>query len=126
MTPRALSPLVTRPSGTEHYQDTPRYKGGFGVASSSGRGGGKLYKLCYDTAVGYWVCSCPAGIFRGECKHLAMYNRLGRAKAEREPQRGYVAPPTFAPAAPSAKPLPEMPKAIANAPRRRFMFTEDV
>lgn len=120
MTP---APRFTRPPGTEHYQDAPRYKGGFGVRSSSGS---TTYKVCYDTAVGCWVCSCPAGIFRGQCKHLDRYNLTGRAKAEREPQRGYVAQPTFVPPAVGAKPLPEMPKAIANAPRRRFMFTEDV
>src|SRR5213075_2929710 len=57
--------------GTVHFADTPRWKGAFGVQSDSDPT--KLYTISYDDAGGFWVCSCPAGINRGECKHLKRY-----------------------------------------------------
>jgi hypothetical protein len=66
-----------RPAGTIAYPDTPRYKGGFGIASSSRD---RVYKISFDAApsAGYWVCSCPGGIRWGQCKHLTALALRGR------------------------------------------------
>ena len=72
---------VTRPSpppnAIQIYQDAPRARFGFGVASSSS---GRIYKISFDDAPGalYWRCSC-AGIRYGQCKHLTSCGLKGRA-----------------------------------------------
>lgn len=78
---------VTRPSpppnAIQIYQDAPRARFGFGVASSSS---GRIYKISFDDAPGalYWRCSCPAGISRGYCKHLQACGLKGRADMPRQ------------------------------------------
>lgn len=74
--------IITRPPGTIPFADTDRWKGGFGVQSDSRPD--VLYTVSFDAAGGYWVCSCPAGIHRGACKHLTRYERRPtRADAQR-------------------------------------------
>lgn len=64
------------------YEDSPRYKFGFGVASATS---GRIYKISFDTADGalYWKCSCPSCITRGYCKHLTACGLKGRADMSR-------------------------------------------
>lgn len=114
--------VFRRPGGTRPYADGDRYMGGFGVESDSRPG--VFYKVCFDTATGYWVCSCPAGIHRGKCKHMDRYGLAGRAAVERT-QRP-VPTPRFEPTPLDAQPLPTMPKALVSAPRRRFMSEDEV
>lgn len=59
------------------FPDSPRYKGGFGVKSSSSN---KIYKISFDAAPGalYWCCSCPGCIRHGQCKHLTACGLRGR------------------------------------------------
>lgn len=66
------------PNAIQTYQDAPRARFGFGVASQSS---GRIYKISFDDAPGalYWRCSCPAGISRGYCKHLRACGLKGRA-----------------------------------------------
>ena len=51
------------------YDDTERFKFGFGIASQSGS---KIYKISFDAASGalFWRCSCPGCCRFGQCKHL--------------------------------------------------------
>jgi len=50
------------------YDDSPRYKFGFGVASQSS---GRIYKISFDVARLCWTCSCPGCIgHQKTCKHL--------------------------------------------------------
>jgi hypothetical protein len=120
----------TRPAGTVPYADTDRYKGGFGVPSD--RDPGKVYKVAYDTAAGYWVCSCPGGVHHGYCKHLERYGRIGRrdaTKAAQDSRRRRARPvPEFAPPPPDARPLPPMPKSLlVPSPRgRRLALGEEI
>lgn len=58
-----------------NYPDSKRYKGGFGVRSSSSD---KIYKISFDTAMMCWKCSCPGGIIHGDCKHLRACGLKGR------------------------------------------------
>jgi len=73
---------VTRPSpppnAIQIYQDAPRARFGFGIASSSS---GRIYKISFDDAPGalYWRCSCPGCIRYGQCKHLTACGLQGRA-----------------------------------------------
>ena len=62
---------------TQSFPDSDRYKGGFGVRSSSSD---KIYKISFDTAPGalYWKCSCVGGIRWGQCKHLTACGLKGR------------------------------------------------
>ena len=71
------------PNAIQTYQDAPRARFGFGVASSSS---GRIYKISFDDAPGalYWRCSCPAGISRGYCKHLRARGLKGRADMSRQ------------------------------------------
>lgn len=64
------------------YDDTDRYKFGFGVASASS---GRIYKISFDAAGGalYWKCSCPGNITHGRCKHLKACGLMGRADMNR-------------------------------------------
>ena len=57
------------PGAVAVYDDSARYKFGFGVASQSS---GRIYKISFDAAPGclYWKCSCPGCISHGDCKHL--------------------------------------------------------
>lgn len=86
-----------------------RYPAAFDVPSSSGT---KTYRISYDAApgAGYWVCSCPAGINRGNCKHLFERGLRGRAEGKQPlvaPQRvAAVAAPRSKPGAASAGPKP--------------------
>jgi hypothetical protein len=59
------------------FEDTPRYKGGFGVNSESSNA---VYKISFDAAPGamYWVCSCRGYIRWGQCKHLTACGLQGR------------------------------------------------
>lgn len=119
-----------RPPGTIPYQDNARYRGAFGVESDSVPG--KVYKVAFDTAAGYWVCSCPGGIHHGHCKHMERHGRPGRrtmeslAEAYEERQLpvppvrvAFDAPPAY------AKPL-ALPGSMEAAPRRRFALDGDV
>ncbi len=65
------------PAGAITYPDSSRYKGGFGVRSSSGN---KIYKISFDAAPAMhcWVCSCPGNISHGQCKHLSALGLKGR------------------------------------------------
>lgn len=77
---------VTRPSpppnAIQIYQDAPRARFGFGIASSSS---GRIYKISFDDAPGalYWRCSCPGSIAHGRCKHLQSCGLKGRADMPR-------------------------------------------
>lgn len=66
------------PSAIAVYDDGPRYKFGFGVASQSS---GRIYKISFDAAPGacWWCCSCPGCIRYGDCKHLRACGLAGRA-----------------------------------------------
>ena len=60
----------------DHAGDRHRFR--FKVRSDSNPA--KTYTISYDGAegAGYWVCSCPAGIYRGGCKHLDAAGLRGR------------------------------------------------
>lgn len=62
-------------SAVEHYPDSDRYKGGFGVHSSSSN---NIYKISFDTAMMCWKCSCRGCIRWGQCKHLDACGLKGR------------------------------------------------
>lgn len=59
----------------ELYPDSKRYKGGFGVHSSSSNA---IHKVSFDTAQICWVCSCRGCIRHGQCKHLDALGLKGR------------------------------------------------
>ena len=61
----------------EIYPDSKRYKGGFGVHSSTSNA---IYKISFDAAPGamYWTCSCPGNLRWGQCKHLTALGLRGR------------------------------------------------
>ena len=110
----------TRPAGTVAYADDDRYKGGFGVASDDRR---RMYKIAFDTAQKCWVCSCPGGINRGQCKHLDRYGLVGRStspsRKEKPRPTQPQATPRIAPAPKAAAPI-AMPVQVSKAPIRRF------
>lgn len=106
----AGAPVYARPPDCIHYADGPRYKGGFGVPSESTPG--KTYVVSFDIAVGYWVCSCPAGINRGLCHHLKDHDRPGKAK-------GKQATPQFVAPQGTAAPMPPLPASMRR-PLRQF------
>lgn len=88
-----------RPAGTIPLQDSPRYKGRFGVWSSDRS---QVYVVSFDTApgAGYWTCGCKGAINNGKCTHMERYGLLGRIYG-RQPT------PLFAPAPSDAEALPE-------------------
>lgn len=58
----------TPPGAVATYDDSPRYKFGFGVASASS---GRIYKISFDVSRLCWMCSCPGCIgHQKTCKHL--------------------------------------------------------
>lgn len=57
------------------YPDSQRYRGGFGVRSASSN---RIYKISFDMAGLYWVCSCAGCIRHGQCKHLTAAGLKGR------------------------------------------------
>ena len=78
-TPRSF----VRPPNTIPYPDTERWINRFGVPSSDGR---RVYIISWDTASQCWVCSCPAGTNRGQCKHLDEYGYVGKPKGAAKPK----------------------------------------
>lgn len=118
--------LYKRPAGAIHYADGPRYVGGFGVLSSDGS---KVYKISFDKAGGYWMCSCTGCIMRGDCKHLAQHGRSedSRRAMQELAARGKRLPPMpkFEPSPVGAVPFP-VTKALAAAPLRAFARDEDI
>ena len=75
---RALARLEPPPGALEVLPDTDRYKCRYKVASESS---GWIYMVSFDAALGagYWVCSCPGCVTRGQCKHLTAAGLRGRA-----------------------------------------------
>lgn len=59
----------------EVLPDSDRFKCRFKVRSSSSN---NLYLVSYDTAAGYWTCSCRGNIRHGSCKHLEAAGLKGR------------------------------------------------
>lgn len=72
-----ILPPKPPPNAVQVYQDSPRARFGFGVASQSS---GRVYKISFDDAPGalYWRCSCPGCIAHGQCKHLTACGLQGR------------------------------------------------
>ena len=71
--------IIKAPShAIEVLPDSDRYKCRFKVCSESSD---RLYLISFDAAdgAGYWVCSCPGCITRGQCKHLTAAGLKGRA-----------------------------------------------
>lgn len=67
----------TAPAGAMTEPDDVRYKCKYFVKSQSSN---RLYKISFDAApgAGYWVCSCPSGCVRGDCKHMKAAGLRGR------------------------------------------------
>lgn len=138
--------LISPPPGTTAYADSARFKGAFGFPSDSNPE--VEYIISWDDAGSYYMCSCMSGTRRGRCKHLDRFNKhptrhevIQARKQEEEKARQAsalrpVAPvpsvpappaspilltPRFAPAPPSAPPLPKLPASLlAPPPVRRF------
>jgi hypothetical protein len=68
-------------NAAEVYPDGPRYKGGFGVRSQTTN---DIYKISFDTACGWWACSCRGWIRWGQCKHLDAIGLKGRRYGQQE------------------------------------------
>lgn len=78
----------TPPRGSIPMKSNTRYKGAFGVRSQSSAA---IYKVSFDTARGFWVCSCRGNIRHGHCKHLDVLDLTGRAAGVRVPLPVFVA-----------------------------------
>ena len=72
---RALVPTRATPPAGHEYPDTERYKGRFAVRSETTK---NRYLVSFDMAMMCWVCSCPGGITKGQCKHLTANGLKGR------------------------------------------------
>src|SRR5262245_26873418 len=72
---KALVPFRHPPSSIKRLPDSKRYNARFLVRSETTT---NLYLISFDTAIVAWVCSCPGGISRGQCKHLDAIGLKGR------------------------------------------------
>jgi len=62
-------------NAVETFPDTDKYKCRFNVRSASSN---QLYRVSFDSAGGYWTCSCRGNIRHGSCKHLEAMGLKGR------------------------------------------------
>ncbi|MDD5649758.1 MAG: hypothetical protein PHF86_04960 [Candidatus Nanoarchaeia archaeon] len=62
-------------AAVETFPDDSRYKCRFNVRSQSSN---SLYRVSFDSAGGYWTCSCRGNIRHGSCKHLDSMGLKGR------------------------------------------------
>ena len=79
-----MANIVTRPprGALQVLPNTDRYKCRFDIPSQSS---GRIYRVSFDAAGPYWVCSCPGNIRHGQCKHLDAMGVHGRKYGKDDP-----------------------------------------
>lgn len=71
----SLVTMTMPSSAVETLPDSDRFKCRFKVKSASSN---QLYLISYDSAAGWWTCSCRGNIRHGQCKHLTAAGLKGR------------------------------------------------